>query len=113
MVQKHRILHNTPTYAIFKSYRFVFFSSPIIQPDDIRNGIEEVVDLARQINLEVDGNDVRELLDSHHQERTMDELVEVQKQEQNIQEHGPIQSRRSVGNLTEGISLIIKELHKF
>ncbi|GFX96098.1 hypothetical protein TNCV_2289881 [Trichonephila clavipes] len=32
---------------------------------EIRNGFEEVVDLARQINLEVDSDDVQKLLDSH------------------------------------------------
>lgn len=36
--------------------------------DDIDNVIEEAVDLARQMNLEVDSVDVLELLDSDHQE---------------------------------------------
>ncbi|GFT38846.1 hypothetical protein TNCV_1585431 [Trichonephila clavipes] len=39
--------------------------------------IEEVVDFARQINLEVDSEDFQELPDSHHQELTIDELIEM------------------------------------
>ncbi|GFV87986.1 hypothetical protein TNCV_3241361 [Trichonephila clavipes] len=35
--------------------------------------IEEVVNLSKQINLEVDSDDVQELLDTHNQELTMDE----------------------------------------
>ncbi|GFX44250.1 hypothetical protein TNCV_4376381 [Trichonephila clavipes] len=38
--------------------------------EEIRNLIEEVVDFARQINLEVDSDDVQELLDSHNQKLT-------------------------------------------
>ncbi|GFX85281.1 hypothetical protein TNCV_2675561 [Trichonephila clavipes] len=42
--------------------------------------IEEVVDLARQISLEVDSDEVQELLDSHNQKLTIDELIEMQEQ---------------------------------
>ncbi|GFW24435.1 hypothetical protein TNCV_606761 [Trichonephila clavipes] len=45
------------------------------------NGIEEIVDLARQINLEVDNEDIQELLDSHNQELTMNELIEMHEQD--------------------------------
>ncbi|GFV68531.1 hypothetical protein TNCV_3129871 [Trichonephila clavipes] len=48
--------------------------------------IKEVVGLARQINLEVDDDDVQELLDSHDQELKMDELIEMREQEQDIEE---------------------------
>ncbi|GFU42563.1 hypothetical protein TNCV_4556761 [Trichonephila clavipes] len=41
--------------------------------DEIGNVIEEVVDLARQINLEIDCDDIQELLDSHNQGLTIDE----------------------------------------
>ncbi|GFW64038.1 hypothetical protein TNCV_707431 [Trichonephila clavipes] len=37
----------------------------------------EVVNLARQINSEVNSDDVRELLDSDNQELTIDELLEI------------------------------------
>ncbi|GFX04125.1 hypothetical protein TNCV_3972741 [Trichonephila clavipes] len=47
----------------------------------LTNGIEEVVDLGRQINLEMDGNSVQEQLDSYHQEPTMDELIELREQD--------------------------------
>ncbi|GFV50380.1 tigger transposable element-derived protein 1 [Trichonephila clavipes] len=107
--------------TIFKSRRFVFFSSitetqtkSVPEPDEISNVTEEVVDLARQTNLEVDSDDVQELLDSHNQELTMDELIEMH--EQDIKEHeskDPAQSedRMAVGNLTEGLSLIVKGLN--
>ncbi|GFX93668.1 hypothetical protein TNCV_1588451 [Trichonephila clavipes] len=75
--------------------------------------IEEVVDLARQINSEVDSDDVQELLDSHYQELTMDKLIEMH--EQDIEEFkllDPIESedRMKVGNWTEGTSLIEKRV---
>ncbi|GFX42864.1 hypothetical protein TNCV_5072281 [Trichonephila clavipes] len=44
------------------------------EPDKIDNLIKEV-GLASQINSEVDSDNVRELLDSHEQELTMDELL--------------------------------------
>ncbi|GFX56654.1 hypothetical protein TNCV_494021 [Trichonephila clavipes] len=39
--------------------------------------IEEIFDLSRQINLEVDSSDILELLDSHKQELTINELIEM------------------------------------
>ncbi|XP_023220465.1 tigger transposable element-derived protein 1-like [Centruroides sculpturatus] len=85
------------------------------EPDEIGNVIEEVVDLARQINLEVDSDDLQELLDSHNQELTIDELIEMREQEQDIEEPDsldPVQSedRMMVGNLTDGLSSIEKGL---
>ncbi|GFX47424.1 uncharacterized protein TNCV_1734111 [Trichonephila clavipes] len=44
--------------------------------------VREVDDLAKQINLEVDSVFVQKLLDSHNQELTMDELIEMCEQEQ-------------------------------
>ncbi|GFX94877.1 hypothetical protein TNCV_2379501 [Trichonephila clavipes] len=52
--------------------------------DEIGNVIEEVVDIARPVNLEVDTDDVQ-LLDSHNQELTIDELIEMHEQD-NIEE---------------------------
>ncbi|GFT83942.1 RNA-binding protein 38 [Trichonephila clavipes] len=46
-------------------------------PDEIGNVIEEVVDLARQINLLVNKDNVQVLLDSHNLEQTIDELIEM------------------------------------
>ncbi|GFU10911.1 hypothetical protein TNCV_960741 [Trichonephila clavipes] len=51
------------------------------EPGEIGNLIEEVVDLARQINLEMDSNGVQELLDSHEKELTIDELIEMHEQD--------------------------------
>ncbi|GFW70838.1 integrase catalytic domain-containing protein [Trichonephila clavipes] len=53
------------------------------ETDEIGNVIEEVVtrDLARQINLEVDSDNVQELLDSRNQELTIDELPEKHEQD--------------------------------
>ncbi|GFY14788.1 hypothetical protein TNCV_648311 [Trichonephila clavipes] len=77
------------------------------ETDEISNVIE-VVDLARQINLEVDSDEVQELLDSHNQELTIDELTEMHGQEQEIEELesvDPVQSedRMTVGILTESL----------
>ncbi|GFS94535.1 tigger transposable element-derived protein 1 [Trichonephila clavipes] len=79
------------------------------EPYVIGNLIEEVVDLARQIHLEVDSVDVQGLLDSHNLELTIDELIEMH--EQNIEELeslDPVQSedRMMIGYLTGGLNLI-------
>ncbi|GFV06008.1 hypothetical protein TNCV_3142991 [Trichonephila clavipes] len=55
------------------------------EPDEIGNVIEGV-DLVMQLNLEVDRGDIQELLDSHNQELTIDELLEMPQPEQNIEE---------------------------
>ncbi|GFU83713.1 hypothetical protein TNCV_523071 [Trichonephila clavipes] len=54
---------------------------------EIGNVIEEFTarDLGRQINLEVDSGDFQELLNSRNQDLTMDELIEMQEQEQDIE----------------------------
>ncbi|GFU81903.1 hypothetical protein TNCV_2537121 [Trichonephila clavipes] len=67
--------------------------------------IEEVVDLSKQINLKVNSNGVKEVLDSHNQVLTMDELIEMHEQEKDVEEReslDPVQSedRMTVGNLT-------------
>ncbi|GFW37962.1 hypothetical protein TNCV_4631631 [Trichonephila clavipes] len=80
-------LTRTRSYGIFKSRRFVFR----LKINKSVNEMEKVVDLARQINLEVESDDVQELLDSHYQELTM--------HEQGIEEHeslDPIQSEDRV-----------------
>ncbi|GFW06543.1 tigger transposable element-derived protein 1 [Trichonephila clavipes] len=86
-----------------------------LEPDEISNLIEEVVDLAWQINIEVDSDDVQELLDFHNEKLVIDEFIEIHEQEQHFEELeslDPVQSedRMTVGNLTEGLSLIDKEL---
>ncbi|GFX32112.1 reverse transcriptase [Trichonephila clavipes] len=45
------------------------------EPGEIGNVIEEAVYLVKQINLEVDSDDVQELLVSHNQERTIEVLT--------------------------------------
>ncbi|GFX50725.1 hypothetical protein TNCV_2723111 [Trichonephila clavipes] len=47
------------------------------EPTEIGFVIEDVVDLARQINSEMDSDDVQELLDSYNQGLTVDELIEM------------------------------------
>ncbi|GFX17213.1 hypothetical protein TNCV_2857361 [Trichonephila clavipes] len=49
------------------------------------NTIAEVVELATQMHLEVDSDDVQELLYSHNQKLTIDELIEIHEQEQNVE----------------------------
>ncbi|GFU60871.1 hypothetical protein TNCV_3372061 [Trichonephila clavipes] len=48
--------------------------------------IEKIVNLARQISLEGDGDDIQELLDSQNRELTMDELIEMHRKEKYIEE---------------------------
>ncbi|GFS83901.1 hypothetical protein TNCV_2363391 [Trichonephila clavipes] len=48
---------------------------------EIVNLIKEVVILSWQINVEVDGDCVQELLDSHYQEHTIEELIEAHQQD--------------------------------
>ncbi|GFT92770.1 hypothetical protein TNCV_739581 [Trichonephila clavipes] len=58
--------------------------------------IEEVVDFAKQINLEGDVDDVQELLDSHNQQLTTDEPIEMYDQQQDVEELesvDPVQSK--------------------
>ncbi|GFX68173.1 tigger transposable element-derived protein 1 [Trichonephila clavipes] len=82
--------------------------------DEIRYLIEEVVDLTRQKNLEVDSDSIQKPLDSHNQELTLDKLIEMHEKEQDIEQLeslDPVQSdRMTVGNLTEGLCLIEKGL---
>ncbi|GFX72813.1 hypothetical protein TNCV_4064081 [Trichonephila clavipes] len=100
-----------------KPYSFFFITEPHsefeIEPDEINNGIEEVVDLFRQDKLDVYSDDVQELLDTYIQELKVDELTELREQEHDIEELDsldPIQSedQRMTGNLIENISLIQK-----
>ncbi|GFW82425.1 nose resistant to fluoxetine protein 6 [Trichonephila clavipes] len=72
----------------------------VLEPDEIGNVIEEVVDHAGKRNLEVDSDDAQELLDSHNQELTIDELIEMHEQDiQELESLDPVQSedRMTVG----------------
>ncbi|GFV55413.1 putative DD41D transposase [Trichonephila clavipes] len=65
------------------------------------------------INLDFGSDDIQELLDSQNKELTIDELIEILEQEQHIEEREPLdhvqaEDRMTVGNLTEGLSLIEK-----
>ncbi|GFV63971.1 uncharacterized protein TNCV_385461 [Trichonephila clavipes] len=82
------------------------------EPDEIDNVIEDA-DLVRKINLEMDSDDVRERLDSHNHELTINELVKMHEQDfEELEYLDPVQSedRKTVGNLTENPSLIEKRL---
>ncbi|GFV27229.1 hypothetical protein TNCV_3459241 [Trichonephila clavipes] len=54
------------------------------EPDENRNLIDEVVDLAKQTNLEVDSDDSQKLLDFHYQGLIIDKLIEMHEEEQGI-----------------------------
>ncbi|CAH2016354.1 unnamed protein product [Acanthoscelides obtectus] len=87
----------------------------ISDPEQIDSIIEEVVDIAKQLNLEVDNDDVQELLDSHNQELTIDEVIEMRKYEQDIEQTDsldPVESvnQMTIANLTEGLNSIEKGL---
>ncbi|GFX37139.1 hypothetical protein TNCV_4797071 [Trichonephila clavipes] len=81
----------------------------VSESDD--NVIEEVVDLARQINLEVGNDDVQELLDSYYKELTIDdEPKEMHEQEQGIEVFEFLDTVQSEDRITVenliGLSLI-------
>ncbi|GFW60644.1 hypothetical protein TNCV_569901 [Trichonephila clavipes] len=99
------LLTRTRSYAIFKSHRFAFYlrGKEYGKIDHIGNAIEDIVDFARQINFEVKSDDVRELLHFRNQELTIDELIEMHEQEQDIEklkslDPVPSEPRMAVGN---------------
>ncbi|GFV38470.1 hypothetical protein TNCV_4393511 [Trichonephila clavipes] len=100
---------NTPKGGLRASTGSSFSSLKL--NDEIGNVIGKSVDLGRQINLEVDNDDAQKLLDSHKQELTINELLEMHEQQQGIEDSSRIQSedRMTVGNLTEDLSLIKKK----
>ncbi|GFX24105.1 transposable element Tcb1 transposase [Trichonephila clavipes] len=61
--------------------------------DENNNVIKEVVNLARQINLERDSDDVQDMPDFYKQELAIDELMELQ--EQDVEELRPSSIIRS------------------
>ncbi|GFW04232.1 hypothetical protein TNCV_2669971 [Trichonephila clavipes] len=76
-------------------------------------GQRQTNETTQQINLEVNSADVPELLDSHYQELTIDELTEMHEQDiEELESFDPVQSedRMIVGNLTEGLNLIEKRV---
>ncbi|CAH4013772.1 unnamed protein product [Pieris brassicae] len=81
-------------------------------PDEICNVIKDVVELGRQINLEVDSDDVQELLDSHNEELIIDELITMREEIDNHDYLDPIQleDQMTVGNLIEALSSIVKRI---
>lgn len=59
-----------------------FFSSLtelVPESDEISNAIYEDVDFVRQINLDVDSDDIQEMLDSHNRKLTMYERMKKSK----------------------------------
>ncbi|GFV09701.1 hypothetical protein TNCV_2597561 [Trichonephila clavipes] len=78
------VLGSFPRQSIHMSLGLPLFHIPYV--GEIGNGIEECADLPKQINLEVNRDDFQELLDSHIQGLTMDELIEMHEQKQDIEE---------------------------
>ncbi|GFU29298.1 hypothetical protein TNCV_3334921 [Trichonephila clavipes] len=65
----------------------------MVEPDEIGNLIEEVINPARQKHLKVDSVNVQELLNSHNQELTIDELIEMHEQDiEEVESEDPVQS---------------------
>ncbi|GFV25805.1 hypothetical protein TNCV_3867751 [Trichonephila clavipes] len=86
-------------------------------PEEMGIGIEKVVDLARQINLEVDSVDVQKLLHSYNEKLTIDELIEMREQKQGIEELeflDPVQSedRMAIRNSAEYLQDSNDSLHE-
>ncbi|GFX25863.1 hypothetical protein TNCV_2640071 [Trichonephila clavipes] len=105
--------NHTPTYAVITQSHLwrKLEAESISERDEIGNEIEEVVDLARQINLEVDNDDIQDLVDSHNKELIIDELMEMYKQEPDIKEFEslhPVQSedRMTVDNMLTKYKMI-------
>lgn len=48
--------------------------------EPIMQATQEVITLATDMDLEVDCDDIIDLLDSHNQELTVDDLIEIEKQ---------------------------------
>lgn len=74
--------HKNPLNGVWKKLCPFFFTTEtqgesVSHPEQIDSIIEEVVNIAQQLNLEVDHDDVQELLDSHNQELTIDEIIEM------------------------------------
>ncbi|GFW81349.1 hypothetical protein TNCV_376971 [Trichonephila clavipes] len=65
------------THNVWKKLCFIFIAEIQAESDEIGNVIEEVVDLVRKLNLELDSDNVQELLDFHNLELAMDELIEM------------------------------------
>ncbi|GFV78139.1 tigger transposable element-derived protein 1 [Trichonephila clavipes] len=88
----------------------LWFEKKIGKISEIDNVIEEVIQLAIQINLEVDSDDIQKLWDSHNHELTIDEHKKLH--EQDIESLDPVQSedRMTVENLTKCLRLIEKGL---
>ncbi|GFX07676.1 histone-lysine N-methyltransferase SETMAR [Trichonephila clavipes] len=70
------------------------------KPGEIGNGIEEVIDLTIQINLEGDLGDVQEILDSHNQELTIDGLIKMHEHDQDIEELESLDPEQSKKQMT-------------
>ncbi|GFW37395.1 hypothetical protein TNCV_860021 [Trichonephila clavipes] len=64
-----------------KSFERTETEETVPEPDEIGNLIKEVVKLAKQINLEMVSDDVQELMDSHNQDSTIDEIIEMHGQD--------------------------------
>ncbi|GFW83052.1 hypothetical protein TNCV_4604791 [Trichonephila clavipes] len=76
----------TKTWSFVNSglHNFPIWES-VPEPNEMGHVIEEIVDLDRQINLQVESDEDRELLDSHNQELTIDELIKVHERDQDIE----------------------------
>ncbi|GFW52567.1 hypothetical protein TNCV_404951 [Trichonephila clavipes] len=59
------------------NYDDILYHQAEPEPNEIGYLVGEIVDLARQINFEVDSYDVQELLDFHNQELTIDGFIEI------------------------------------
>ncbi|GFS68667.1 hypothetical protein TNCV_1958881 [Trichonephila clavipes] len=83
-----------PGYSRNGSHLPSLLPSFVPEPDEIGHWNEEVTDFVRNINLQVVSDDVQELLDSHNQDLTIVELIEMQEQDiKKLQSLDPSQSK--------------------
>ncbi|KAJ8942380.1 hypothetical protein NQ318_011727 [Aromia moschata] len=81
----------------------------VIESDLVNQVINDVVTLARRLNLEVDSEDVDELLKSHDEELTLDDLIDMRQQnamEDEDSEPVAQEKQMPIAKLTESLDFI-------
>ncbi|GFT28061.1 hypothetical protein TNCV_644501 [Trichonephila clavipes] len=72
--------------------------------------IEEAVDLAKKINLEIDSDDVQELQGSHNQVLTIDVLIAMHQQDQVTRTASKIATDSPNFQIQHSVTLVALEL---
>lgn len=99
--------------GVWKKLRPFFFNGPsnmAPETDGFTQAVEETLSLAMRLDLEVVKEDITELLESHNQELTVDELIEIQEEnaveESEESESVPAAEQMTIAKLIEGLDFI-------